>query len=176
MSYKPIVISLCLGVLTLSLGIPAYSQWTTSVSKDEMTGERSCYAHSQAVGATEKMSFPYGDTKAWLGIGCDGESEWVYIGFSESPNLTGTSTEDGYDRIRTRIKWDDQIENVTLTQTWGAKFIHFTDDKTAILKIAQSNTVLLELDWYGEGKTYFRFSLKGSSAAVSKMRSACGMN
>jgi hypothetical protein len=157
----------------LLLGSSAFAQWTTSISKDEMTGEHTCYAHSRAVSPVEKMGFPYGDTTAWLGVGCDGKTEWVYVGFNESPNLIDTTTEDGFERIQTRIKWDDTVETVTLTQEWGGEFIHFTNDKAAIDRIAQSNTVLLELNWYGEGRTYFRIPLSGSSAAISKMRSTC---
>jgi hypothetical protein len=65
------------------------------------------------------------------------------------------------------------VEDVTLTQDWGSKFLHFADDKDIIQKIAQSNAVLLELNWYGTGKTYFLFSLRGSSAALGKIRSTC---
>jgi hypothetical protein len=32
--------------------------------------------------------------------------------------------------------------------------------------------VLLELNWYGEGKVYFRFPLDGSSAAIDKIHNA----
>jgi hypothetical protein len=120
------------------------------------------------------MGFPYSVTTEWLGVGTDGKTEWVFVGFSESPNLTNTDTQDGYSLVRTRIKWDDDVENVTLTQEWGGKFLQFRDGTNAISKIARSSTVLLELDWYGEGKTYFRFSLAGSEAAITRMRQSCG--
>lgn len=163
-------------VIILMLSVSAYAQWTNSVSEDEMTGERSCFAQSPVTSATKEMSFPYTDTYAWLGIGYDGQSEWVYFGFSNEPNLTDDDTMDGYDRINTRIKWDNEVVNATFTQEWGSKFIHFTNDRAAITKIIQSNTVLLELSWYGEGQTYFRFSLQGSSDAIRKMRSSCNKN
>jgi len=50
------------------------------------------------------MSFPYNDVYAYLGIGCDGKSEWVYVGFNEAPNLNNDDTKDGYNLIQTRIK------------------------------------------------------------------------
>ncbi len=148
-------------------------QWDTSISKDEMTGEKSAYASSSIIGPTKRMGFPYGDTNAWLGVGCDGESEWVYVGFTNSPNLNDTEIEDGYNLIRTRIKFDDKIENVTLTQNWGSKFLHFRKDSEIILNIAKSNSLLLELNWHGQGKTYFKFSLNGSSAAIDKIGDEC---
>lgn len=161
------------GILFGILSMPAYAGWDTSLSKDEMTGEQSAYAISPTVAPTEKMNFPYGDTKAWLGVGCDGKNEWAYIGFNNAPNLNNTDTEDGYNRIRTRIKWDNKVENVTLIQEWGAAFIHFSDDESAIANIAKSTSVLLELNWHGNGKTYFRFPLDGSSAALQTIREEC---
>lgn len=147
--------------------------WTHSNSKDEMTGKESAYASSPIIEPTKKMDFPYSDTTAWLGVGCDGKKEWAYIGFNKAPNLTDTDTEDGYNLIRTRIKWDGKIENITLTQYWGASFIHFRDDKSIISNIANSNSVLLELKWYGEQKTHFEFPLNGSSTALKNIRSLC---
>jgi hypothetical protein len=137
-----------------------------------MTDEKTWYATSPYVSPVEKMNFPYGNTKAWLGIGYNGENGWVYIGFTNSPNLLDTSTEDGYNLIHTRIKWDDnEPENISLKQEWGSKFIHFRNDDVIISKIAESNTVLLELNWYSEGKVYFRFPLTGSSDAINKIYS-----
>jgi len=152
---------------------PTPPRWTTSTSRDEMTGERSCYAASPRTGPQKAMGFPYGDVQAWLGVGHDSDDEWAYVGFSESPNLTDTETKDGYNVITTRIKWDDEIETVSLIQEWGAKSLHFRYGTAAIAKMARSNTVLLELNWYGQGKTYFQFSLNGSSAAIREVRS-CG--
>lgn len=167
-------ISLVIVAVVNLLPIHSFAQWTISISNDEMTGKSSCYASSPATGPTKPMGFPYHDVTAWLGIGADGKREWVYVGFSESPTLTGTDIGDGYNTIRTRIKWDDKVENVTLVQEWGSKFLHFENDSKIIAKIASSNSVLLELNWYSEGRSYFKFSLAGSSAAISKLRNSCG--
>ena len=147
--------------------------WGNTQSKDEMTGKRSSYATSPTVGPNAPMDFPYQDTKAWLGVGCDGGSEWAYIGFSNSPNLNDTETEDGYNVIRTRFKWDDTVETDTLTQKWGAKFIHFQDYRSAISHIASASVAVLELDWHGQRPVHFEFSLRGSSSALARMRNEC---
>lgn len=151
----------------------AASEWSTSVKKDEMTVEVKAFANSSSTESTEPMSFPYTGTEAWLGVGCDSNDEWVYVGFSNAPNLYGTGTFD------TRIKWDDHIEQITLWHDPGDRFLHvFGPDADAIISnIAQYHVVLLELDgWYGQGKVYFKFSLQGSSAALSKIWAACGHN
>jgi hypothetical protein len=152
---------------------PTLPAWTTFTSRDEMTGKQSCHAHSPATRPEERMAFPYADVSAWLGVGYDGASEWVYVGFSDSPNLLDTNTGDGYSRLQTRVRWDDTIENVTMTQEWGAKFLQFDGDVDVVRKIAESQTVLLELNWYGSGRTFFRFSLNGSPAAIATMRDTC---
>ncbi len=147
--------------------------WGTTKSKDKMTGKKSSHASSPTVAATKRMGFPYSDVKAWLGVGCDATSEWAYIGFNKSPNLSDTETKDGYNLIRTRVKWGNKVVNTTLTQLWGGSSIHFEDEKPAISNIVKYGSTLLELKWHGQQGTYFNFSLKGSTAALEKIRKEC---
>jgi len=146
-------------------------KWTTTVSEDEMTGKTSAFAFSPRVGPTKPMSAPYSDVKAWLAVGCDNKNEWVYVGFTKVPNLSIRGTENGYQVFGTRVKWDETIENETLTQAWGEKFIHFEGDRFAIQKIENGKSVLLEIPWHGSGKVYFKFDLNGSSDAIKHIRS-----
>ena len=122
------------------------------------------------------MGFPYHDVNSWMGVGCDADNEWVYLGFNDSPNLSKDTTESGYNLIKTRIKWDDNVEDVSLTQDWGAKFLHFKDDSVVTSKIAASSSALVELQWHGEQPTYFKYSLSGSSKAISEIREKCSKN
>jgi hypothetical protein len=120
------------------------------------------------------MGFPYHDVAAWMGVGCDGKSEWAYIGFSEAPNLTDTEIENGYNRITTRIKWGEAIQEVELVQEWGAASLHFQADGQAISKMSSSSTALLELKWYGQNRPHFSFPLDGASKAIAEARKQCG--
>jgi hypothetical protein len=156
-----------------SRAAPMKPSWRTSSNVDQMTGKRQVYATSPTVPPTTKMDSPYRDVEAWLGVGCDGKSEWAFIGFTTAPNLTDTETESGYNRINTRIKWNDKIQNVTLTQQWGDSFLHFRNGPAATSKILSSSSALLELQWYGNPGTYFSFPLEGASTAVKAMRSQC---
>jgi len=159
--------------LTTQKTPPVKPAWTTSTSKDKMTGKVSAYASSPITVPSKKMGFPYADVNAWLGVGCNKSDEWVYVGFNSAPNLANTETKDGYNLIQTRIKWDGAVKNTTLTQDWQASFIHFRNDNSAISKIVSLKTALLELQWHGEQSTYFEFSLNGSSAALKKIRAKC---
>jgi len=160
-------------VLGLVISAPASAQWTSSVSTDEMTGKRQAYAHSPQVGPTRPMPFPYTGTRAWLGFGCNGQDEWAYVGFSNQPNLINTETRDGYHAFSTRVKFDDQVYTMDFTQKWGDSFLEFDDDEATIARILTTGSALLELDWYSSGVVYFRFSLRGSSAAIAKARAVC---
>ncbi|MDN7129840.1 zinc-ribbon domain-containing protein [Pseudidiomarina sp. 1APR75-15] len=153
--------------------VPKAPTWSTFSSTDEMTGESMHFAHSPRVSPTRAMSFPYSDVRAWFGVGCDSESEWAYIGFNSSPNLSDDETKDGYSVVRTRIKWDDALEQIELTQDWGDKFLRFRKDDYVIQQVMKSEEALFELQWHGEQSVYFKFSLNGSSEAISKIRGMC---
>jgi hypothetical protein len=138
-----------------------------------MTGAKQVFASSPTVQSTEKMEFPYHNVEAWLGVGCDGKSEWAYIGFTEAPNLTDTDTKDGYSQITARFKWGDTLQNVSLVQEWGAAFLHFDADRQAIEKMSSSTVAMLELKWFGQNRPHFSFPLDGAASAISGMRQQC---
>lgn len=150
--------------------------WTISSSNDEMTGEkRVVVVSTYDVGSTVKMNFPYTDVKAGIGIGCSQKNEWITIVFTESPSLINTTTKDGYDLIETRIKLDNDIKNVLLIQKWTSKSLQFVDAKLIINQLLKSKTLLVELDWNSNGKTYFKFPLNGLDDAVKKIRAECNI-
>lgn len=152
---------------------PMKPTWISTTSKDEMTGKLSAFARSPYTEPTKRMGFPYGDVRSWIAVGCDATSEWVYFGFNNAPNLSNTETKDKYNLIKTRISWDDNVENISLTQDWGAKFIHFRDYVAAVSKVEASGSTLLELQWHGEQSVYFKYDLNGSSKAIAEIRSKC---
>lgn len=152
---------------------PPKPAWTTSTSKDEMTGKFSAHASSPTASPKEKMSFPYHDVVSWMGIGCNGEKEWAYIGFSDAPNLTNDETKNGYNLVTVRMKWDDKVFETPLRQEWGSKFLGFESESWAISHIAASSTGMLELRWYGEQPTYFEYSFNGSTRAIQEIRAKC---
>lgn len=163
-------------ILAAVSGLPttASAQWRQSTQTDEITGERSVFAISPRVGATRAMSFPYSDTRAWIGFGCTETSEWAYLGFSEAPNLTDSETGDGFNRVSARSRWDDEVRTERLRQDWGDRFLTFSDSRPVIERIRSAGTFLIELNWYGNGPTYFRFPLRGSTAGIDQARRACG--
>lgn len=153
----------------------ALPRWSSQESTDAMTGVRSSYASSPAVPAVKPMDFPYNRVTASLHFGCNAESEWIYFAASEAPNITDDETESGYNLIRTRLRWDNEVVDTRLTQTWGERFLHVVSPQRedAIKRVMASSVVRLELNWYGEGRVHFDIPLRGSSAAVAETRARC---
>lgn len=152
----------------------ANASWDISSDVDEMTGEATHYAIYQSKASSKEMGFPYKNVRSWIGVGCNKKDEWVFIGFNKSPNITNDETQDGWNLISTRFKWDKDVEPVKLSQTWGGKFLHFLDnDSKFIEKIESKNSGLLELSWHGQGSVYFPYSFAGSSKAIAAIRQKC---
>ncbi len=146
------------------------AEWSNQENKDEMTGKVVKIAFSKDTSPSVTMSFPYQNITGSVFVGKNDANEFAAFGFTEQPNLLNIELQPNANIIKTRIKWDDKIEDVKLVQKWGDKFLHFSDSKNAIKKIMSSKEVLLELDWYGNGKVYFKFDLSGASEAIANIR------
>ncbi len=152
--------------------LPA-SRWNLTTDSDPITGKTSAYAISPGFNSTEEMEFPYGGTEMSIGFGCNTDSEWLYLYFTEAPNLINNDTKDGYNLSSSRVRWDGTEGTVTLRQTWGGNTLHFVYAPDAIGRIMRHNTMLIELQWYGSGDVYFEASLGGASDAIGQTRNTC---
>ena len=150
-------------------------RWRTFDSVNEMTGERSFYATSPPTYSTKPMSFPYTGVEASLTVGCSRDSYWAYVFFTTAPSLTNDETKDGYNLISSRVKWDDDLSTLYLTQEWGSKFLQFRNDEAVVEKIKISEEALLELHWHSQENVYFRFNLNGSTKAINEIFSKCNL-
>ena len=116
------------------------------------------------VSSRRPMSFPYGDTKARIFVDCD--RAWVR--FSESPNLTGGDTRDGYTRYSLLVRIDGNDARWQVNQSWGDNDLRFVDSSRAISALSGGSTFDLAVPWYGEGSVAFSWSLAGSSDAIRR--------
>lgn len=162
-----------LATLLLLIASPAHSGWKVSSKNDIMTGELSAFAISDWVPSVEPMGLPYNDVEAVLGVGCSGYKTWAYIRFTESPNILNDKTKDGYNLVPARLRWGSRIKKMVLFQEWGGYSLGFRDDDEVIDTIKRSPDMLLELKWYGEGATHFKFSLEGASEAIESALALC---
>lgn len=153
------------------------ASWVVKSDTDRLSGVVEEYAVSDHVAPMDGMEFPYQDVESWLAVSCNtGKEKTAYIGFSESPNIINAATKDGYNVIKTRIRWDGVIEGgdirvTVLTQEWGSRFLFFGPDKDAPAEmlISEEDSMTLELNWFGNGKVYFKYSLAGSTQAMNQV-------
>jgi hypothetical protein len=153
----------------------AYSDWTASQSKDEMTGNETFYIFTDWASPKYPMSFPYAKTKSVIGIGCSKYGIVPYFNFTSKPNITKAETKDGYNEIITRIKFDNTLEDIKLTQKWGSKSLFVYNEKAFIKSLEKTNEVLLELNWYGNSSVYFKYYTDETSQAIKSLKSKCGL-
>ena len=171
MRRKATISGLILMTIVLILTASVSAEWTVNSSKDPMTGNEKWVAKSSYAVATEEMEFPYHNVEAWIEVVCENGATNVKIGFSNGPNLMNTSLhQDGYEIIDTRIKWDDEIEEIRLNHDYASKYIDFRNDNDIIEKLKNHNTLLLELNWFAEDEVYFEFSLDNSQEAVNEIQ------
>gem|GEM_PF-727891 len=153
--------------LTLS-GAQIETEWTVTVRKDEMTGEETRYVLSPLVPPVSPVGLRYRSIKAGLGVGYDGEDEWVYIWFNQIPIFDDTEFKDDYEIINTKIKWNKKVEDVQLYREWASDVIYFLDSENVVSKIMNSDMMLLELNLDGE-RVYFQFPLEGAHKAINEL-------
>jgi len=169
-----------MGRLLLIIGLVvtgAFSKWIIDVEKDEMTGEKSCYVSSGFVKATKHLERPYDDLQQAIGIGIDSNDKlWTYLAFTTNPNLTDDETKSSYSLATRRMKFDEDILELSQTQDWGSRFIHFSNDETFVMKLLSSKILLTEQEQYGNGKVYYRHQVKGFLEAYNSARKKCGLS
>ncbi len=145
--------------------------WRNTTAKDPTTGALQAFAASPMV--LVGTGTPNGGIQAWVGVGCDGEREWSYIGFTKAPKLAPRERGDGYDIVDAKVWWNGVAEDAAFRHNSGADTFLFLDPAAAIAHIAASDSLRLELDARGQNPTYFEFRLNGSFAAIAGMREQC---
>ena len=174
---KKIIFTTLIVVMPLML---CANSWTNNSKIDRITEKITLFAMSPTIQAEAKMDFPYSTTKSNLVVGCKDRKQFVYFWFSNSPNLNNTQTKDGYSTIQTRIKIGKDNKIVELTQDWGAKSLFLSnysspiDSNNFVAMLKKVDSLLLELNWHGNGRTYFQYSLSGSAKVLTKMQDDCG--
>lgn len=147
--------------------------WEQTTNVDEMTGEKTNYLLSPVTTNTKKMGFPYGNLASSMGFGCSKKGEWAYFWFKSSPNITDRQVESGYNTIKTRIKFGDVLDKISLVQDWGAETLHAQYPKWLIKHLKGKSTTMLELNWYGSPGTTFKYNTAGFDAAYKAFHESC---
>lgn len=162
----------------IATSFASQAAWKVSGDTDPMTGESQYYAISGWKQSLKPMGFPYQGTKSAIGVGCDsGGNYWAYFAFSSKPNMSDDDTQRGYSTANRRIKWDDEMSKIHMSQDHGSKFVHVSSDKQFIQNLREHNSVLLDMSaWHSGNQPYFKYSLSGSTKAINEALSKCGID
>ena len=167
-------------ILVLAFVPNVYASWEYREKVDRMDGTFSAYASSSETQADPAMSFPYADVRSSIVYSCDNKTnDWAYLWFSTRPNLSGGDNEDGYSMHTIRGKFDSQpSQNIRMIQRWGGSTLQLDRRKLnnsikVINNMKKYDSLLISLDWYGQGNIYFEYDLIGASVEITKARESC---
>lgn len=149
------------------------SGWSQSSSPGELTETISYFAVSARTTPTRKLNYPYEQIAVSLGFGCDGSDEWMYLSFSEPPNIDDAVVEEESNRYTFKIQFDDDSARYAMTQKFGTRSLHFKDDAQVAQRVLDASSMTLEVNWYSEGVVRFVFALEGSAEAIAAARGKC---
>ena len=119
------------------------------------------------------MRYPYNQVTASIGFGCDKADEWVYVAFSEVPNVSNVESEDEVNLFNSQMTFDNQTNEYATTQKFGARFLHFKADQLITTNIIESSSMTFAINWHQEGIVRFDFTLEGSAEAIGNAREKC---
>ena len=151
--------------------------WTQHEQSDKMTGDKSYFTYSKAVGPDKKLTYPFGDMDVQIWFGCNKNSEWTYLKFKDGPSIDDSKADfnDGSITFSTRIKWDTDLILEGFSYKMNGDTFFFDNSSDVIGKLIKHNNVLIEIpfsDLVG-GTRYFEIPLTGSSSAIETTRSKC---
>ena len=157
--------------------------WRILKDRDEMTGEISTYAVSPRTTPTSPHS-DYDDLESWMVVGCRvSKVQFMYFDFTEKPILRRTYYPSGYAN-EARIRWNNEIKSILLDQVSGESALYYSKTAPislfspiyiggAIKRTAESESVMLELPWYGESLIHFEYSTNGAAKAIAEVLQPC---
>jgi len=164
-------------VILISFSAAAEKIWTEHSRKNEMTGQMLFYAFTNDVKSINPMSFPYNKTTSSISLACSEKNKKMSVSFlfNVAPNINNKEIiVKNFDSIKTRIKFGEKITNVELFQKWGSRAIGFRNSEQYFADLNISDELLLELDWHGNGKVYFKHTITGFSKVFEAIKSKCG--
>lgn len=183
---KKLAIVLALLVFAIGVGVyvatptpgvekqsPVTSKWSETSSTGKLTQEMSYFAVSARTSPVLRMSYPYNQLTASIGFGCDRAEQWMYVAFSEPPNIANAQTEEELHRFVSKIRFDGKTQEFEATQAFGSRFVHFKDDTLILMTLLKSSSMSFEVDWHREGFVNFEFPLAGSAQMIDNARTKC---
>ncbi len=167
-------------ILTPLLGMAvttSAAQWRSfAYNADNLTGKIDAHGASSPFATSRDLVSPYEGTRGRIYYQCNVDGgEFAFLRFTKQPNLTDGSYGSGnYKNHNVRAAWDGQVTAIPMSQAFGSNDMDFQSSSAIIDSLLAKNTFAVELRWYGAGRVAFRFTLRGSTAAIEQARKKCG--
>ena len=145
-------------------------KWYVQVTEDVMTSGKIWEVYSPFVKPLECLGFPYDDTKVQIIVRFNGSTELAAIKSCDLLNADSTQI-DKYNRlVPVRIRWDNELEQVSLTQKFLSSYLVFPDASKVIERLCTSKLAILEFGWYYDRTIHFKFDLTGAADIIWKVK------
>lgn len=145
-------------------------KWHVQVTEDVMTSGKIWEVSSPIVKPIECLGFPYDDTKAQIIVRFNGSAELAAIKSCDLLNADATQI-DKYNRlVPVRIRWDNELEQVSLTQKFLSSYLVFPDASKVIERLCTSKLAIIEFGWYYDRTIHFKLDLMGAADIIWKVK------
>jgi len=156
-------------LLLLSSTNEANAQWMYFQEE----GTNFVYATTQPSTSLTPMSPPFHDTSARLAIACLNDDYYAYILFTKTPSIIGAeNSEFGY-TFNTKIHIDDTSMDWTFTQPFDSNQLLFMNPTELIRKLINTEVLLLNINWRGNGFAMFMFTVDEFSSMLFHLDRFC---
>ena len=154
----------------------SFAEWTYREEVDRMTDEKRCVARTDFVKPLEPMKFPYTDTESAVFISCPDNfvdlSECLLgFVFTNSPNPVDREFDEIGPYIKARIRLDKNPPRRIKLYIGENSLV--SDDRKIVKELLGHKKLLLELNWFGNGLTYFEYPIEGVSEVIEKLKEGC---
>ncbi len=167
------IIAVAMGTLYFDV---SFAEWTYKEKVDRMTDKKKCFAVTDYVKSLEPMEFPYTGTKSAMIVYCsenfvDLEECTVAFTFTSDPNLTNIEFDEVGPYVITRMRFDKNPPKKIKLYV-GDEFLLANDGKI-LYELPGHKKLLLELNWFGNGLTYFEYPIEGGDQIIEKLKEGC---
>jgi len=145
-------------------------KWHVQATEDVMTSGKIWEVSSPIVKPIECLGFPYDDTKVQIIVRFNGSTELAAIKSCDLTNADATQI-DKYNRlVPVRIRWDNELEQVSLTQKFLSSYLIFPDASKVIERLCTSKLAIIEFGWYYDRTIHFKLDLTGAADIIWKVK------
>jgi len=151
------------------------SGWTTRTSYD--VGIKKWFVDTVpdlSVAPLTPLLKPYENLRSWVGLSCDGENKWPFIGFTETPIQEQINDSAESKVFYAQVAWGNISRNVPLAQKKRRpRFFVFSDASSIMEQMLNSKAMSIKIDWYGPQSARFEYSLEDIKSAFYELEKEC---